>query len=176
MVVQNDFLMLGFWMALDMTPGGSESLQPHWSLCLLAGESQPHASPWACSLLGSPATWAGREGGSQARIGRHLGCGRSSSFWLVSDLKVSANLDFRKHHRGPQDPEVAVKAGLCPYKELWFEESRCPVERIWMGRTLKGPDADAQLQTQQIVLCTGVGSLKQHHGGGGRGMNIQTAT
>lgn len=117
----------------------------------------------------------GREHPRQGLAGT-LGCGRSSSFWLVSDLKVSANLDFRKHHRGPQAPEVAVKAGLCPDKELWFEESRCPVERIWMGRTLQGPDADAQLQTQRIVQCTGVGSLKQHHGGGGGGMNIQTAT
>lgn len=120
-------------------------------------------------------SYPGWVGGSQTGIGWHLGGGRSSSFWLVSNLRVSANLDSRKHHRGPQAPQVAVKAGLCPYKELWFEESRCPVGRVGMGRTLIGPDADAQLQTQQVVLCAGVESLKQHQGGGGGGMNIQTA-
>lgn len=32
--------------------------------------------------------------------------------------------------QGSQAPKVAVKAGLCPYKELWFEESRCPMGRM----------------------------------------------
>lgn len=105
-------------MALDVLPGGSESLQPRKSLCLLAGEAQPHASPRACSLLGNPAIRAGWEGGSQAGTGWHLVWGRSSSFWLVSDPKVSTNLDFRKHHRGPQAPEVAVKAGLYPIRNF----------------------------------------------------------
>lgn len=49
--------------------------------------------------------------------------------------------------QGSQAPEVADKAGLCPFKELWFEESRCPVGTRRVGRTLAGPDADAQLQT-----------------------------
>lgn len=79
MVVQNDFLMLGIWTALDALQGGSESLQPRRSLSVLAGESQPCARPRARSPLGNPVTLAGWEGGSQAGTGWHLDCGRSPS-------------------------------------------------------------------------------------------------
>lgn len=74
--------------------------------------------------------------------------------------------------QGSQAPEVAVEAGLCPCKELWFEESRCPVD----GWDPHGSNADAQLQTQQILLGTGAESLKRHRGGGGGGMNRPTGS
>lgn len=53
---------------------------------------------------------------------------------------------FQGAPRGSQAPEVVDKAGLSPFKELWFEESRCPVGRLG-GWDPGGHDANAQLQT-----------------------------
>lgn len=88
----------------------------------------------------NPATLAGREGGPWAGTGWHLGCGRRlPSGWSRPTGRQEAP-------QGSQAPEVVDKAGLCPFKELWFEESRCPVgTRGWVGPV--GPDADARLQT-----------------------------
>lgn len=94
---------------------------------------------------GNPATLAGREGGPRAGTGWHLGCGRRlPSSW--SQTPRSRPTGHQEAPQGSQAPEVVDKAGLCPFKELWFEESRCPVgTRGWVGPV--GPDADAQLQT-----------------------------
>lgn len=117
-------------MALDVLLGGSESHQPRRPLCLLAAESQPHVNPRACSLLGNPATLAGWEGGSQ--VGDWLAPGVWEEPLLLAGLRPKGLCQpgLQEVPQGSQAPEVAVKAGLCPYKELWFEESRCPVGRV----------------------------------------------
>lgn len=136
-VVQNGFLMAGTCAAW---PCGSGSLQ--------AGEAQPAAVQELARHV--EATASAGPGGERPAPG----FGRSPSLQLASDPSL-CRLGFQGAPRESQAPEVVDKAGLCPFKELWFDESRCPVGRLG-GWDPVGRDANAQLRTWGLRLGTGV--------------------
>lgn len=121
--------------------------------------------------MGAQLPWLGGRG-SPAGTGWHLGCGRSPSFQLGSDPQVSANLDFRKRRRDPRPLRLQSRLGCAPVRNFGLKSQGAQ----WMGWDLHGSNADAQLQTQQILLGTGAESLKRHRGGGGGGMNRPTGS
>lgn len=73
-------------------------------------------------LLGQPPTLAG-----QPEV-----LGRDVEPFLPAGLRPHGLCQpgFQVVPQKPQAPEVADKAGLRPFKELWFEESRCPGARL----------------------------------------------
>lgn len=93
------------------------------------------ARPQARALFGKPPTLGGR-----------IVLGEPSGTWIVGAL----------HPASLQIPAPKDKAGLCPFKELWFKESRCPR----MGRTL--PDGDAKANSKASPFPVGSGTLKHH--------------
>lgn len=110
-------------MALDKLPGPAPPCGPR---SLLAGEAQPRVSPRARFTAWDAAHpgWAG---------GKVLGGDRlAPGLWEEPFLPAGLRLHHLCHpgiQEAPQEsqaPEVADKAGLCPFKEFWLEESRCP--------------------------------------------------
>lgn len=107
-------------MALDALPGGS--------LCLLAG-----APPAPCQSTSSPTTVEPGHPGGVGGKGPERG---PAGTWVVAGPPPPLPDGLRplglchpglpEVPQGCRAPEVADKAGLCPFKELWFEESRCP--------------------------------------------------
>ena len=99
---------------------------PHGSCSFMVGQAQPKSGHKLEPCLGSHPRWlAGR-----------MVLGEPSGTWIVG-APVPAGLQILT----PKD-----KAGLCPFKDLWFKESRCPRN----GRTLAGGDANANSTASQL--------------------------
>lgn len=144
-------------MAPDALPGGS-------SLSWLASPSPTPVRELARRLGTRPPTPTPRLGG---RKGPRRG---PAGTWVVGGGLLPAG---RRPHglcrpglqeapQGSQAPEVADKAGLCPFKELWFEESRCPVgTHGWVGPSwvlMLTPNC----RPSESFSGTGAGSLQRH--------------
>lgn len=99
---------------------------PHGPSCFMIGQAQPKSGHKLEPCLGSHPRWL---------AGRTV-LGEPSGTWVVeaplpAGLQILASKD---------------KAGLCPFKDLWFKESGCPR----MGRTLTGGDANANSKVNQL--------------------------
>ena len=110
--------------------------------------------------LGTRPPWLGGREGSQVGTGWHLGCGRSPlSGWPQTPWSL-AKLDFRKCHRDPRPLRLRTRLGCAPLRNFGSKSQGAQWD-AWVGRAPMGPDADTQLQIQQILLCTAVEPLKQ---------------
>ena len=72
--------------------------------------------------------WVGGKGPGQGPAGTWVVGG--APFRLASDFMVSANLDFRKHHRNPRPLRLQTRLGCAPKRNFGSKSRRCPVGRV----------------------------------------------